>query len=821
MAEPISSEDEALALRLEELKSALEEENFEEVVKLCEGAKGLFQDPALLPSKSGDDDDTTTTTNTLVATVYESYVKALLHLDQYTKVLDLACPSKECRGAMEPLQVYAMYRLEQYDRAIQTVDKILKSSTDKNATTDTATTAMLKHVRAQSMFNLADTSNALAAFEAKIQQAKEGNEDHGNDNLLMEAYTNAVAVLTANATPYDGGPQQQSAAARILLQEALDFCHEHTNEATPKDDEFELYPYDLAYNLATWQFLQADTAAKRQEASKLLQQAQRHCQVGLLTAGVPAKDVAREVKPMRSNYQWGPLFWGEAAPSTTAAPSSSTSASNKATKNNNANALLEQVNPVLVALDSISGSGKSQKTMDQAIQQLESLLSNNLSSKLSPLQKRLVRYNMAVLQLRSKQWDECRSTLDGLSQSLALSSSSKKKHKKKATTPTTTQQQQQQGDVGVIPTPSEADALWWQVRIEVLQAYSYLEQQNDSEEDNNAQPLLDAILKLQTRQEKIQTMLSSSGGSDDDQKMLEHTLLYLDLHLKELSAFSTSTTLTEEQFQWLQKEQTSKAYPAVTASLAKQYQDRNQPDKAREILLGLDKTSSNNGSGNTCTSSHIIAEMSMAQENYPEAVTLYEQALKTDPSNHSLRARLVEALSHTDPKRALEEWKRIEAEGGGVDDDEDDAEDAEKLEMMELPRIKSHIPSSSLVGVESSSGGVGQASSSKKKSKEAVLRRRAKLREAHLEKLQQKGLYNPSRPTVPDPERWIPKHERQRRRRRGGNQSKASQGGVSAKDAAKLDVAARASGAVDTTAGGRSTAHLNVAGGNRKGGRRR
>ena len=214
--------------------------------------------------------------------------------------------------------------------------------------------------------------------------------------------------------------------------------------------------------------------------------------------------------------------------------------------------------------------------------------------------------------------------------------------------------------------------------------------------------------------------------------------------------------------------------------------------------------------------------MAMAQENYDEAVALYMQALESDPDNHAIRARLVEALSHTDPIRAIQEWKKIQDATGndGWDDDDEEQEDGEALEMRELPRIKHSAIADSNAHLSAGTA-AANAVNTNKKSRESILRRRAKARKSYLEQLQEKGLYNPSRPTQPDPERWIPKHERQRRRRGRGAQNKSSQGGVSAKDAAKLDVAARAAGVDAGNSSGPSTAHLTVAGGSRKGGRRR
>ena len=111
-----------------------------------------------------------------------------------------------------------------------------------------------------------------------------------------------------------------------------------------------------------------------------------------------------------------------------------------------------------------------------------------------------------------------------------------------------------------------------------------------------------------------------------------------------------------------------------------------------------------------------------------------------------------------------------------------------------------------------------------KKNREAILRKRAKQREAYLQELQSKGLYDPNKTpqAKPDPERWILKSQRSynRRGRRGRYNSNigAQGGGAGAgmeKDAQKLDVAARVAAAKSGAGSGTgklSTANMQVSG---------
>jgi len=369
------------------------------------------------------------------------------------------------------------------------------------------------------------------------------------------------------------------------------------------------------------------------------------------------------------------------------------------------------------------------------------------------------------------------------------------------------------------------DMSWWQIRVDVLLAYSYfcevhekhtVDDDDDEMDEGNAKKrdksrgpqsdLNESIKKLKQLEEKL--VVESALDNDN--------LIYLQLHLQQLQEPAGSNLTTEHDIQWLEKmhkqhQSRKMAFPALTASLVKCYQERNENEKVQELFRN-DFQSNNKDMA--------LADMALAQQKYVEAASLYEQALQkaSEEETDVIRARFIEALSHVDPKRALAEWKVLEVKGANEHDSDDEVkDDGESLELRALPRMKQQVAVPELVGVDSRPTVVGPVVGNKKKRKDANLRRRSKQRQEYLKNLEEKGLYNSSRPTQPDPERWIPKHERHRRRRRGGQQSKSSQGGVSANDAAKLDVMARATGAVDPTATGRSTAHLSVAGGKKIG----
>jgi signal recognition particle subunit SRP72 len=234
--------------------------------------------------------------------------------------------------------------------------------------------------------------------------------------------------------------------------------------------------------------------------------------------------------------------------------------------------------------------------------------------------------------------------------------------------------------------------------------------------------------------------------------------------------------------------------PAVTATLARVYQERGIiPTEQQQLNLHHQN-------------SNMLADLYLAQGDYTQAVELYQKQVNEKPKDTIAVARLVRALSYVEPERAVTMWKGLQITNDvELDNDIDGAE----LEQRELPKLKSKTRK----GPVESSTGSSQVVTKKKKSHEAVLRRRARKRDEYLTALDEKGLYRKDRPSKPDPERWIPKYERAYSRRRRHRGTGAAQGGVSEKEAAKLDVAARqkvresGDGGEPST---RSTAHMTV-----------
>ncbi|KAG3107757.1 hypothetical protein PI124_g16107 [Phytophthora idaei] len=178
------------------------------------------------------------------------------------------------------------------------------------------------------------------------------------------------------------------------------------------------------------------------------------------------------------------------------------------------------------------------------------------------------------------------------------------------------------------------------------------------------------------------------------------------------------------------------------------------------------------------------------KKQYREAADAYLELLEGQTAgalDRDLRLRsmasLVVALSFCDAEAAEARCAMLPAvEESGVDPSE----------------LEKQVPRSTRLAAKFAD--TGDKKSERKraaKSPEAIARKRAKRREAHLANLHARPDYNASIGLVnPDPERWIPRKQRShgKRGRRGRNRFVGAQGAGmgTEKDALKLDAAARA-----------------------------
>jgi hypothetical protein len=399
-------------------------------------------------------------------------------------------------------------------------------------------------------------------------------------------------------------------------------------------------------------------------------------------------------------------------------------------------------------------------------------------AKWNSLQVRMYWYNRAVQQFRSGKLIECQESCQSLKKTTSSSSSANtnKGSKKKN-----------------VDSSSPAE-WWWNSRVDVVLAHVQQEQGKTQQ----------AITKLEQRLEGLKHQQPSSPTID-------HATAYVQLHLHSLQHSSSSPTKDQTQALLKSLPASIQSRPAVVATL--------------EVLgaAGVGGSNNNNKNNNKSktkgTSPTDEADALLAQGQYEQAATLYEQHLpapsKCNDEQLAQQLRRVQALTMSEQhEQATRLWESVQPRL--EDSTEPTAMDGEALENQALPR-------SSTTTTQFATTAAAAADETPKRSHEAVMRRRARQREAYLQALEAKGGYNPDRPSKPNPERWIPKHERSRARRRGQH-GRSAQGGASQADAQRLDAAARRAGTVPASSAGPSTAGLKVVsatGGARKGGRRR
>lgn len=391
-------------------------------------------------------------------------------------------------------------------------------------------------------------------------------------------------------------------------------------------------------------------------------------------------------------------------------------------------------------------------------------LANSPHPKWNALQVRMYWYNRAVQQYHLQQFVECQESC----QSLKKMTLGNKKKKKDAP-------------------PSSPAEWWWQARIDVILAYV---QQSSKQADANA-----AMGKLEERLEGLKSQQPTC-------ETIDHAIAYVQLHLHALQHPNS----TKEQKCALLKSlpKSIQSQPAVVATL-------------EALETGSSKSTKVGGSSPTDR-----ADLLLQQGHYAEAAKVYEECLPAPSACSSdqlaFHLKRVQALAMSEQhEKSTKLFETIiplldaaveDPTGAGVTD-------GEALETKALPRSTNTNKTSATLAATAANGEETKPT----RSKESVLRQRARKREAYLKSLEEKGQYYPDRPTKPNAERWIPKHERSRARRRGQN-SRSAQGGGSQADAQRLDAAARRAGNVPSSAGP-STANLKVSQGGRKGGRGR
>ena len=692
------------------------------------------------------------------------YVQALLEQEDYETVVQLFVPnasnnnnnnnsnnktiqsfSPEVRNAVGPgPKLYAMYRLAQYAAVQQQAH-----STTKNKSSTTTTISGDDDDDDDDNQLLLLHLQAQAAYN--LQDYRTAEQLYADMILQQQQQDENESSLIMEQLLVNWTATRAAHAVPWSGQPIPDNDNQHpqliADQVLPPfidTDNTAAFSPDVAYNVATYQSTTRSPTTKddiHPSTAELFQAALEALQNN--NPDDDEEELAKETIPVQWNAAWSHWWWQGAVSSTQSIDMKHASRTARL---------------IGLANQALASNNKD------AIR----LLPNPTSPSLTALQNNLLFYNRAVLLYRSKDYTQCLAVLEEWSSLLSMASNNQSSQKRKNTT--TTKQASSSTTLRLAASPVES--LWWRSRAVVLQGLCQIQQQQ-----GNNHPA--AVQLVEDHLARVQTTLSSEHYADIAQQLTT----YLTIH-KACMAQSQALS-TDQQMQLLQSLPQDKA---VIATLVSLYHEQGKEAKANQLL---EETGH----------SEALVDFWLNQGQYEKVV----ESLKDHIDNDEVaKARYIQALSYTDPKKAHELWSSWEPE---LVDDEDLPSGAD-LETRELPRLK--YQKKATLPVDAPTG-----LATNKKSHDAVLRQRSRQREAYIASLEAKGL--PVQET-PDPERWLSKYERsynRRRRRQNNSQKGAHQGGASATEAAKLDVAARqaARAAGNVAINKSSTAHLSAVSG--------
>jgi len=292
---------------LQNVVSAVEAQDYKEVIRLCEKEATEDTYPAEIH-----------------CALHKLYAQALIRNQQYEQALSVITANKNGDLWSSELQAYAHYKQKDYQQVVALAKRQQDSST------------ALQYMLAQSLYHQADTQGACQLFQQLLENADLSEEDK------VQIYTNLVTVLFADATPYCAS----SSYPQNVVDAALAFLENHQNDG---DD----YPYDLAYGLASWQLLTTAKASERASWRQLLHKAIAACQ------NLNSDDeLAVEVGPLQINQTlFSSVFWNQ-----TAATDTSTEVANSE-EDSKLPAALQSVRRVNQALSAASSPSEALKVL--------------------------------------------------------------------------------------------------------------------------------------------------------------------------------------------------------------------------------------------------------------------------------------------------------------------------------------------------------------------------------------------------------------------------------------------------------------------------
>ena len=260
-------------------------------------------------SSNNNNEDVDASSESILSIVITIYLRALIQLGQYSKVVDYSNNSSSSSSIDNNTQevAYALYRLRKYDAC----RKLIMSSSDINdmgdeneeegngSSSSSSSGRLMAHIHAQTLYRLGETNLADELYANLLNLSEE--EGAVDNDEREDTLSNALANRIANYTP--GSMLQNDGTSKVSwleedesIRQLIQSYGEGNNNCDDDDDDDDeemnmLQNYDLAYNLATYMLLSSDGRSQSQvvQAKRLLEHAEKSA-LTILDSTSPEED---------------------------------------------------------------------------------------------------------------------------------------------------------------------------------------------------------------------------------------------------------------------------------------------------------------------------------------------------------------------------------------------------------------------------------------------------------------------------------------------------------------------------------------------------
>ena len=578
-------------------------------------------------------------------------------------------------------ECYALYKLGRHAKCCDMLLKRRNAALNSDNSHEEPT--LFLHLLAQCQYRLLETTNAFESYQSLLEQPIDAEE-------RMEVLINALAVKISNVT-VTGSQDSKGLFLQELVERQLESVQEkRTSASSGKEEELEPSVYELMYNYGTLLLMTSCGLSQTQLARDVLECAEKECrslhEAIVVEEGKETEDELFELRsnltPIQANLALAKLMAGDETEATRSYLELILEARKAATGGSNPGALFAaETNLTVLQSRSSSSSANDLLTRLPTIAGLETKGTAAKSSTITPNQIRTLLYNRALLYCRLKKTSECKTILEGLTQSLSSSTISKlngnatqnkKKRKKKLDAVLG-------ADIRPAPPATEAECLLWKTRIAILNCeLTRGGKRSSSAGENGIGDEWESL--FQSAYKEVKDALEGEAAGSTSTATLEYALAELKLFGTQSKSPVGDEAGKIEALEGLST--TLQSCPATVATLSALYKGVGKEEKVEELLdSALDSDLARKS----------LADFKLNLGLYEEAAQIYESIIDGDSGSKLLpegemmecKAALVKALSYFNIEGAV----ALAAELTLNEEISNDGVDGEELEAMDVPRL--------------------------------------------------------------------------------------------------------------------------------------